>query len=259
MIVKSETICDGKLKTVYLKDLADMEKEILRLEQLLEVGPEMENANLAALEFYRKRANQIRDTKSIEKMKKPNWVKKEECHKKHFTPRDFGAVEDGVTDDTVAVQNYLDYMSKVKKMENWFPKKSPSIRPGFCENISAVSQMAGHPMGRVLIKAFELCLRKNADYATQEDIFANFREAQDMGTPPSKGVANRLSDKWVRFKKGVRTGWKMSVKSEGMEDTIVDIINYACIYHCLYLEELRDKVTESHQEPDQGPRSPGGL
>lgn len=104
-------------------------------------------------------------------------------------------------------------------------------------NEITIEQMRNHPMGAVMLEAFELCLQKNADYATGDDVFANFRECVDMGTPASVGVATRLSDKWMRFKKGVRTNWDMSVVSEGMKDTMQDIVNYACIYYCLKVEE----------------------
>jgi hypothetical protein len=96
-------------------------------------------------------------------------------------------------------------------------------------------------MGAIMLDAFELCLKKNADYATGDDVFANFRECEDMGTSASRGVSTRMSDKWMRFKKGVRTDWEMSVASEGMKDTMMDIINYACIYYCLKAEETDKK------------------
>ena len=105
------------------------------------------------------------------------------------------------------------------------------------ENFRKFEKMKNHPMGQVLLQAFELCLRKNKDYANDKDIFANFRESEDMGVKCSKGVAVRLGDKWMRFKKGVHNDWDMAVKDEGEVDTILDIINYASIYHCLYLEE----------------------
>jgi hypothetical protein len=100
-----------------------------------------------------------------------------------------------------------------------------------------LDEMRNHPMGAILLKAFELALKKNADYAHSADVFANFKEASSMGVPPSVGVAIRLSDKWMRFKKGVRTNWDMDVKDEGMTDTTLDIINYAAIYQALKTAE----------------------
>ena len=152
-----------------------------------------------------------------------------------------------------------------KIVENWILKNPPMTRPGFCEMnndikiVNTAMKMKDHPMGQVLIKAFELCLKKNKDYATQADIFSNFRESKERGVEWSAGVATRLGDKWKRFKKGVRTGWDMDVKDEGMEDTILDIINYASIYYCLYLEERKAKATRAPQEGSEGDRSPDGL
>ena len=100
-----------------------------------------------------------------------------------------------------------------------------------------IETMSEHPMGKVMLEAFELCLTKNADYGSNTDTFANFRESEEVGTLPSKGCAIRAGDKWRRFRKGVRTDWDMSVGTEGMCDTIWDLINYMCIYKALYLEE----------------------
>ena len=99
------------------------------------------------------------------------------------------------------------------------------------------TQMENHPMGAVLLEAFELCLKKNDDYATKDDIFANFMLASTLDITPSVGVAVRLSDKWQRFTKGVRSNWNMSIKDEKVKDTIIDIINYSAIYYCLYIKE----------------------
>ena len=100
-------------------------------------------------------------------------------------------------------------------------------------------QMENHPMGAVLLEAFELCLKKNDDYATKDDIFANFMLASTLDITPSVGVAVRLSDKWQRFTKGVRSNWNMSIKDEKVKDTIIDIINYSAIYYCLYIKETK--------------------
>lgn len=100
-------------------------------------------------------------------------------------------------------------------------------------------QMENHPMGAILLEAFELCLKKNDDYATKDDIFANFMLASTLDITPSVGVAVRLSDKWQRFTKGVRTNWDMSIKDEKVKDTMIDIINYSAIYYCLYMKENR--------------------
>jgi len=194
-------------------ELAKVERIILELEQLLEVGPERETADLAFLEYWKVRATQIRDKESIEKP----------FSMKNTT---FGSGGGILMDGKV----------------------SPLTPHGreMCQ------KMVDHPMGQVLIKAFELCLKKNKDYATQEDIFANFRETEDMGSRPSRGVAHRLSDKWMRFKKGVRTNWDMEVKGENMEDTILDIINYVSIYHCLYIQECVDQDARKPTEAGTG-------
>jgi len=123
--------------------------------------------------------------------------------------------------------------SSVKESSDYFdiPSALPDEPSEPEEDLWAT--MREHPMGKVLIEAFVLALRKNKDYGLPEEIFANFMGSGRMGVKPSIGCAVRGGDKWTRFEKGVDTDWDMSVKEEGMVDTVLDIINYMCIYRCL--------------------------
>ncbi len=219
----------GELGATYLRnkrseELAKVETEIFKLEQKLEWRRKRETADLAVLEYWWAKATQIRDKESIEKK--------------------------GLEYKNIELGGGMGFSGK----GSFSGYTISGVTSKAC-SIDGVKyqKMGEHPMGRVLIKAFELCLKKNRDYATQEDIFANFRESTDMGVLCSAGVGTRLGDKWKRFKKGVRTGWKMEVKDEGMEQTVLDIINYSAIYYCLYIEECRDKMTEDTPSPKQKP------
>jgi len=221
MIVNEQGHGPGYLGKNRSDELAKTEREILNLESILSTAPERENFAIAKLEYLKAWAEELRTKEDLEALTK-------------------------------------------KTKENWIPKDPPKVQPGYVKyfqndikDVNAAIKMADHPMGRVLIKAFELCLKKNKDYATKEDIFSNFRESVDLGVACSAGVGTRLGDKWKRFKKGVRTGWNMAVESEGMEGTVLDIINYSCIYYCLYTEERLAKATKSPRRVRPDEASPG--
>ena len=72
--------------------------------------------------------------------------------------------------------------------------------------------------------ARRLMARKNHDYAHEDDPFRNFR------TFGAFGVLVRLHDKIARLRSFEESG-KQAVKDEKILDTVLDIINYAAIYH----------------------------
>jgi len=116
---------------------------------------------------------------------------------------------------------------------------SVSVGEQKCLDSTYLENMRQHPIGAVLLDAYDLALKKNADYATPDNVFANFEQATDLGVLNSRGVAVRLSDKWIRFCKGVRTDWNMAVGQELAKDTCLDIINYSAIYYCILMSEKK--------------------
>jgi hypothetical protein len=78
-------------------------------------------------------------------------------------------------------------------------------------------------------KAREIQVAKNHDYAHEGDIFRNFRR---YGT---FGVLVRLSDKLARLD-SFEENKTFAVADEKLEDTIIDIINYATIYLAMKAE-----------------------
>jgi len=75
--------------------------------------------------------------------------------------------------------------------------------------------------------AFSLMEKKNHDYAGTEDPFKNFINASAVGVSVEKGILVRMMDKMSRISNLVNNS--PSVKSEKIEDTILDLINYAAI------------------------------
>ena len=85
-------------------------------------------------------------------------------------------------------------------------------------------------------QALELMKKKNHDYSAGEDPFKNFRMCELLGICSTEaGVLVRLSDKLSRIASILSSG-KSMVKDESLNDTLIDIINYAIILSGL-LEE----------------------
>lgn len=89
---------------------------------------------------------------------------------------------------------------------------------------------------KVMTKMFEIIRKKNSDYATTSDAFSNFSLVEKMGiVSTEKGILVRMSDKMARL--GNLMG-NNSPKNESIEDTILDIGNYAILLLC-YLSKKR--------------------
>ncbi len=86
----------------------------------------------------------------------------------------------------------------------------------------------------VLQKMKEIHEAKNHDYS-QEGEFGNFRESEKIGLPAWKGAFVRLQDKYSRACNLI-AGKEAKVKDEKLEDTLLDLANYAVIVLCLLNE-----------------------
>ena len=67
---------------------------------------------------------------------------------------------------------------------------------------------------------YNLCCKKNQDYSSSEDPFANFRLFNELG------FLVRMSDKLSRLKQYIANN-KLSVEDESVVDTLMDLSNYA--------------------------------
>tara|TARA_R100001129_G_C5248251_1_gene227565 strand:+ start:146 stop:451 length:306 start_codon:yes stop_codon:yes gene_type:complete len=77
---------------------------------------------------------------------------------------------------------------------------------------------------------------KRHDYASEEDVFANFRTCEMAGIPSWKGCCVRLGDKFSRIMQFAKRE-KLQVKDESIKDTLLDMANYALIAIVLYEQE----------------------
>ncbi len=87
---------------------------------------------------------------------------------------------------------------------------------------------------------------KRHDYASTEDVFANFRHCEIAGIPAWKGVCVRISDKFSRIM-GFARKERLEVKDESIKDTLVDMANYALICRILFYE-MRNKQMNAHKD-----------
>lgn len=88
----------------------------------------------------------------------------------------------------------------------------------------------------VLRETGDLHDRKQADYGSDVDPFANVRASEEWGVPPWVGALVRLNDKVTRLKSLARKG---TLANESAEDSMRDIAVYAIIALVLF-EEARD-------------------
>lgn len=82
-------------------------------------------------------------------------------------------------------------------------------------------------------KIIDLHNKKQLDYGTEGDPFANIRASADFGVAPWVGALVRLNDKIYRLKRFVEKG---VLANESVEDSLQDIAVYALIGLVLYKE-----------------------
>jgi len=86
----------------------------------------------------------------------------------------------------------------------------------------------------------KICEKKVKDYCSVDDAFKNFRACETIGLcSVSQGIAVRMSDKLTRI--GNLLEKKPDVIDESIEDSLMDLANYAAILY-LWLtknEELK--------------------
>jgi hypothetical protein len=70
-------------------------------------------------------------------------------------------------------------------------------------------------------------MKKNHDYrgGDDNDPFANFRGSTSLGIQPILGILLRVQDKLMRIKTFEEKG-ELKVKGEGIDDALIDVINY---------------------------------
>lgn len=117
-------------------------------------------------------------------------------------------------------------------LDDWVPSQNPPKK-----------KREGDPRFLALLDEIEeLHARKQRDYGTSVDPFANVRASEDWGIAPYLGALIRLSDKIKRLQTYAKTG---KLANEGVEDSLKDISVYALISLILFREQQR-QVIEAH-------------
>lgn len=80
---------------------------------------------------------------------------------------------------------------------------------------------------------------KSADYSGVQDPYANMRECEKMEIPAWQGALVRITDKTSRLMAFAKKG---SVNHEAIEDTFVDLANYAVIALILYKQHVTPEI-----------------
>ena len=93
-----------------------------------------------------------------------------------------------------------------------------------------------------LTKAFNLLQSKNADYASDNDPFKNFRLVEILGVDLKTGIFVRLCDKLSRVHNLLNN--EAQVKDESIQDTCLDAINYCAILLTYIQIEIKNVTTK---------------
>lgn len=106
------------------------------------------------------------------------------------------------------------------------PVPESPLPEGYIENGVALYSKRDQLLARHVLlcdAARRTMAKKNEDYATNEDVFRNFRAFGGLG------ILVRISDKLARLRTFEERDM-FSVSDESLRDTIEDLINYAVIY-----------------------------
>lgn len=92
----------------------------------------------------------------------------------------------------------------------------------------------------VLVEMSKLHAAKEADYGKIEEVGSNLMASEDFGVDAWVGCMIRANDKMARIKKFARSG---KLENEKVEDSLLDLANYAVLALLLYRELMGDTPT----------------
>ena len=97
-------------------------------------------------------------------------------------------------------------------------------------------------MEETFAKMLETSKRKNGDYCGGDDAFANFRQVENLGVcTAEEAILVRMSDKMSRAANLIKANRTPLVLDEAVEDTLIDLANYAVIL-ALYIRDENHSV-----------------
>lgn len=110
--------------------------------------------------------------------------------------------------------------------------KSRTITLDARDLLEKLTKITGLHMQTVAMDIVETVVKKNKDYSTGEDAFANFRLAEkELGVSTSNAMKIRMLDKIARLENLEPEDKDPEVKDERVEDTMKDLVAYMVIEH----------------------------
>jgi hypothetical protein len=112
-----------------------------------------------------------------------------------------------------------------------------------------------NPLKPLMEEILALSDRKQIDYGSDSDPFANVRGSEELGIPAWKGACVRLGDKWKRIQQFAKRG---TLANESFEDSLMDAAVYALIALVLYREAASETqpFPATDESPELEPRNP---
>lgn len=94
----------------------------------------------------------------------------------------------------------------------------------------------------------QIMLRKTHDYSGTEEPFSNFQVVEKIGIcSTEQGFLTRMMDKISRISNFVQQG-ELKVKDESVEDTLMDLSNYALLMLLYIKMEKEDEQRKTEKE-----------
>ena len=84
---------------------------------------------------------------------------------------------------------------------------------------------------------------KNSDYSHGFDPLSNFKKSLKLNVKPSIAILIRMQDKWERIHNLIKKG-SAEVKDESIEDTLLDLANYALLCLAIMDHEPDDCIDD---------------
>lgn len=109
-----------------------------------------------------------------------------------------------------------------------------------------------NPLKPLMDEILALSDKKQEDYGSEADPFANVRRSEELGIPAWKGAIVRFGDKWQRIQQFARRG---TLANESFEDSLKDAAVYALIALKLYREATYGEGEGTEPASDGGRRS----
>jgi hypothetical protein len=129
---------------------------------------------------------------------------------------------------SVSIKAVSDTM-KDRVIVGYDSKRQLEMIVGLCSDLYDLSVGVTGEGDGIFSRGLDLIRSKSNDYAGDDDPFSNFREVEKLGLSLEMGILVRMTDKVSRLR-NLYKGKTMEV-NEKIEDTIMDLSNYAAILH----------------------------